>query len=65
MVFSKEDVEKATGNLSPDNIIGKGGFGEVYRGLLRCTDVAVKILSKVCTRLIVCMSLLITLYSVG
>lgn len=47
MVFSKEDIEDVVGN---DNLVGKGGFGTVFRGVLRCTDVAVKILSQVSLR---------------
>lgn len=32
--FSIEDVKKATKNFSRDNIIGRGGYGNVYKGLL-------------------------------
>ncbi|XP_027348448.1 probable receptor-like protein kinase At1g11050 [Abrus precatorius] len=41
--FKFEDLEKATNNFSPQNIIGKGGFGIVYKGILSDgTMVAVK-----------------------
>ncbi|CAN1234079.1 Probable LRR receptor-like serine/threonine-protein kinase RKF3 [Linum perenne] len=41
--FSYEDIKKATKNFSVDNIIGKGGFGNVYRGEFPDgTEVAVK-----------------------
>ena len=51
MVFSQEDLLSVTKNFSSSNVIGKGGFGQVYRGRLRCADVAVKVLSKVCLSL--------------
>lgn len=29
--FSYKDIQLATGNFSEEHIIGKGGFGEVYK----------------------------------
>lgn len=47
MLFKKQELELATGSFSDDKLVGKGGFGKVYRGNLRFTDVAVKLLSSV------------------
>lgn len=33
--FTYEEISKATNNFHPDNIVGRGGFAEVYRGELR------------------------------
>ncbi|KAL2644414.1 hypothetical protein R1flu_012001 [Riccia fluitans] len=33
-VFTLKEMRKATDNFSPDNLIGEGGFGQVYRGVL-------------------------------
>ncbi|CAM8951643.1 unnamed protein product [Rhodiola kirilowii] len=41
--FTLRDLERATNRFSPDNVIGEGGYGVVYRGrLANGTDVAVK-----------------------
>ncbi|KAH9618873.1 hypothetical protein KSS87_021862 [Heliosperma pusillum] len=41
--FTLRDLEMATSRFSPNNIIGEGGYGVVYRGLLvNGTEVAVK-----------------------
>ncbi|XP_030552468.1 probable LRR receptor-like serine/threonine-protein kinase RKF3 [Rhodamnia argentea] len=41
--FSFEDIKKATRNFSRDYIIGRGGYGNVYKGLLHDgTEVALK-----------------------
>nr|KYP37745.1 Cysteine-rich receptor-like protein kinase 25 [Cajanus cajan] len=45
--FTLDVIEAATNNFSNDNKIGKGGFGEVYKGvLLDGRQIAVKRLSK-------------------
>ncbi|KAK9034440.1 hypothetical protein V6N11_050604 [Hibiscus sabdariffa] len=45
--FTHADILKATGNFSEDRIIGKGGFGTVYRGILPDgREVAVKKLQR-------------------
>jgi len=45
--FTHADILKATGNFSEERIIGKGGFGTVYRGVLPDgREVAVKRLQR-------------------
>ncbi|XAR50011.1 Non-specific serine/threonine protein kinase [Bertholletia excelsa] len=45
--FTHADILKATGNFSDDRIIGKGGYGTVYRGVLPDgREVAVKKLQR-------------------
>jgi serine/threonine protein kinase len=41
-IFTKQQVEQATGNFDSANIIGHGGQGTVYRGTLRDQAVAIK-----------------------
>ncbi|KAK1257123.1 G-type lectin S-receptor-like serine/threonine-protein kinase [Acorus gramineus] len=46
-LFNLETVRNATNNFSASNVIGKGGYGPVYLGMLEeGQDVAVKRLSK-------------------
>ena len=44
--FRLGEIKKATGNFSPQNKLGQGGFGIVYRGLLGNIEIAVKRVSK-------------------
>ncbi|KAM7524601.1 hypothetical protein LguiA_014503 [Lonicera macranthoides] len=44
--FSLKEIQRATGNFNPKNVLGKGGCGIVYKGMLSNTDVAVKRFSK-------------------
>ncbi|XP_059656992.1 receptor-like serine/threonine-protein kinase SD1-8 [Cornus florida] len=46
-LFSFASVSAATGNFSTENILGEGGFGPVYKGIiLNGQEIAVKRLSK-------------------
>ena len=47
MVFSEEDISKATDNFSQANQLGIGGFGVVYKGWINGTHIAVKKLTEV------------------
>lgn len=45
--FSMNDIEKATENFHASRILGEGGFGRVYSGVLEeGTKVAVKVLKR-------------------
>ncbi|KAF5461782.1 hypothetical protein F2P56_017853 [Juglans regia] len=45
--FSYEEISNATSNFHPDNIVGRGGYSEVYRGdLSGGKTIAVKRLAK-------------------
>ncbi|XWS70012.1 hypothetical protein CRYUN_Cryun03dG0012600 [Craigia yunnanensis] len=45
--FSASDIEKATDNFDASRILGEGGFGRVYSGILEDgTKVAVKVLKR-------------------
>ncbi|KAJ9540179.1 hypothetical protein OSB04_026685 [Centaurea solstitialis] len=42
-IFSSKEIKRATNNFSPTGLLGAGGFGEVYKGVLDDgTTVAVK-----------------------
>ncbi|KAI7729972.1 hypothetical protein M8C21_008136 [Ambrosia artemisiifolia] len=46
-IFSFSTITNATANFSPDNKLGEGGFGPVYKGMLEeGQEIAVKRLSK-------------------
>lgn len=51
MTFTYESLMKATGDFAEANVIGKGGFGKVFRGTLRHVNVAIKVLSEVYIRI--------------
>jgi len=38
-VFTLKEMEEATYSFSDDNLLGKGGFGRVYRGNLKSGEV--------------------------
>lgn len=45
--FSLADVKKATEKFSPEKVLGEGGFGRVYYGIMDSgTEVAVKLLTR-------------------
>ncbi|XP_020873363.1 cysteine-rich receptor-like protein kinase 14 [Arabidopsis lyrata subsp. lyrata] len=44
--FDFKAIEDATNKFLESNIIGRGGFGEVFKGVLNGTEVAIKRLSK-------------------
>ncbi|GLJ55579.1 hypothetical protein SUGI_1193650 [Cryptomeria japonica] len=36
--FSYQDLSRATNNFDPKELLGEGGFGDVYKGTIRCGD---------------------------
>ena len=45
--LADENLKQATGNYDPINIVGKGGFGKVFKGLFHSTKIAVTLLNTV------------------
>eukprot|EP00253_Pinus_taeda_P024359 PITA_24359 len=46
-ILSEEEVNRATNGFSPDNLVGRGGHGSVYKGVLdNATIVAVKVIES-------------------
>ncbi|CAK9225269.1 unnamed protein product [Sphagnum troendelagicum] len=41
-VFTTKEMRKATNGFSKDRVLGSGGFGEVYKGIIDGTVIAVK-----------------------
>lgn len=44
--FSFSEIVEATSNFDPSLKIGEGGYGNIYKGLLRHTQVAIKMLNS-------------------
>ena len=47
MEFLAKELADATRNYSRSSVVGKGGYGTVYKGTLRYSTVAIKVLSQV------------------
>ena len=52
MVFTEEEVTIATNSFNNDLLVGKGGFGRVYKGTIRHVCVAIKQLTSVSMHII-------------
>ena len=44
MEYTYDELKES---IKPENLIGEGGFGKVYKGHARSTNIAVKILFEV------------------
>ena len=47
MVYTFGELQKATDNFAEKTVIGRGGFGMVFEGEIRCCSVAIKKLTEV------------------
>lgn len=47
MRFPASEIKAATDNFNIRHLVGEGGFGRVYRAMLRHTPSAIKLLNKV------------------
>lgn len=47
MEYFANELAQATRNYGRGSVIGKGGFGTVYKGTLRYSVVAIKVLNQV------------------
>ncbi|ELT92848.1 hypothetical protein CAPTEDRAFT_53959, partial [Capitella teleta] len=45
--YTWKDIQHATKNFDRENLLGRGGFGTVYKGLVKKSLVAIKLLNKV------------------
>lgn len=45
MEFSILELTEATSNFDEKLKIGEGGYGSVYKGVLHCTTVAIRVLN--------------------
>ena len=58
MIITEVDLKDITNDFS--DVIGHGGFGVVYKERYRHVDVAVKMLNKVMSRLLIIISVYFT-----
>ena len=52
MEFFAKELSEATRNYCRTTILGRGGYGVVYKGTIRYSNVAIKVLSPVSIKLL-------------